>query len=99
MRNRVWGSLEWLGVPLALVLAVECTIGAAEKTAPELFPPTMVGYLEVPQMSRLAGVVLDHPLATEIANQPGYQKALSGRAYEQVQAVLKMAEDKLGMNW
>lgn len=99
MRNRVLGSLEWLGVPLALLLAAECTISAAEKTAAELFPPTTVGYLEVPQPSKLASVVLDHPLTKEIAAQPGYQKALQGREYQQVQAVLRVVEDKLGMNW
>jgi hypothetical protein len=99
MRNRVWGSLEWLGMVVVLLLAAECTIDAGEKTAAELFSPTTVGYLEVPQASRLAEVVLNHPLAKEIANQPGYQKALQGREYQQVQAVLKMAEEKLGMNW
>src|SRR5262249_9193963 len=99
MRNGVWGSLKWLGVTLVLLLAAECSIGAAEKTAADLFPPTTVGYLEVPQPSKVAGLVLDHPLAKEIANQPGYQKALQGREYRHFQAVLKMAEDKLGMNW
>src|SRR5437762_1097232 len=99
MRNRVLGSLEWIGLPLALLLTSECTICAAERTAADLFPPTTVGYLEVPQPIKLAGLVLDHSLAKEIANQPGYQKALQGREYQHVQAVLKMAEDKLGMNW
>ena len=98
MRERVLGSLEWLGVLLPLLLAAECTINAAEKTAAELFPPTTVGYLEVPQPGKLVSVVLDHPLTQEIANQPGYQKALAGREYEQIQAVLKVAAEKLGMN-
>lgn len=99
MRNRVLGSLEWLAAPLALLLAMECASGAAEKSAAELFPPTTVGYLEVLRPGELAGLVLDHPLAREIANHADYQKALHGREYQQVQAVLKMVEDKLGMNW
>jgi len=99
MRDRVLGSLQLLGALLALMLTAECTTCAADKTAVELFPPTTVGYLEVPQPSKLAGLVLDHPLAKEIANHPDYQKALQRGHYQQFQAVLKMAEDKLGMNW
>ena len=82
-----------------MLLALASAARAAEKTALDLLPPTTVGYLEVPQPGKVLGVVLDHPLAREIAQQPGYQKALGGREYQQVQAALKLVEDKLGKNW
>src|SRR5438094_661782 len=97
MRTRVVGSIVRLGVLLAL--GASSTITAAEKTALELLPPTTMGYLEVPQPAKVAGLLLDHPLAKEIERQPTYQKALGGREYQQLQTALKLVEEKLGMKW
>jgi hypothetical protein len=83
----------------AMLLALASAARAAEKTALDLLPPTTVGYLEVRQPAKVLSVVLDHPLAREIAQQPGYQKALAGREYRQVQSALKLVEEKLGTSW
>src|SRR6267142_3513019 len=99
MRPSVFGSIVQLGVLLVLVFGIGSRITAAEKTALDLLPPTTVGYLEVPQPGKVAAVLLDHPLAREIEQQPAYQKALAGREYQQLQTALALVEDKLGMKW
>src|SRR5688572_17969519 len=80
------GACSWLG-----------TVAAAEKTATELLPGSIVGYLEVPQPGKILDVVLDHPLAKEIEQQPEYQQALETPQYQQLQAATKLVEDRLGM--
>ena len=40
----------------------------------------------------MAAVLLDHPLAREIEQQPAYQKALAGREYQQLRTALKLVE-------
>src|SRR5262245_33693260 len=56
-------SLFRLGLAVALV-GLSCWSGiAAEKAASQLFPPSVVAYVEVPKPGKLIDGVLDHPLA------------------------------------
>ena len=43
---------------------------AAEKTAGELLPASIVAYLEVPQPAGVLDLVLDHPLARQLRGSP-----------------------------
>src|SRR5262245_25326560 len=90
-------ALVWIGA--AIILVAANIASAAEKTALDLLPPTTVGYLEVPRPGKVLQVVLDHPLAREIEQQPDYQKALARREYQQFYAALAAVEGKLGMKW
>ena len=89
--------LAWLVV--ALFAIPVAPLAADEKTARDLFPSSIVGYLEIPQPRKVLDTVLDHPLAKEIEKHPDYQKALQTREYEKLLAAIKLAEDKLGMKW
>src|SRR5262245_47765416 len=84
---------------VAASLIAASIAAAADKTALELLPPTTIGYLEVPQPGKLVRLALEHPVAQEIVQQPGYQKSVAGRNYQQLQGSLKLVEDKLGMTW
>jgi hypothetical protein len=99
MRRHVSRARALIWIWPAIFLVAANIARAAEKTALDLLPPTTVGYLEVPQPGKVLSVVLDHPLAREIEQQPDYQKALAGRKYQQLQTALKLVEDKLGMKW
>jgi len=72
---------------------------AADKTAADLLPASIVGYLEIRQPGKTLDVILDHPLALELQKQPPYQQALQSPQYEQVRAAVKRVEDQLGLPW
>jgi hypothetical protein len=72
---------------------------AAEKTAADLLPASIVGYLEIRQPGKTLDVILDHPLALELQKQPPYQQALQSPQYEHVRAAVKRVEDQLGLPW
>jgi hypothetical protein len=99
MRMHALRCVLGTGVLLALAFGGSRAISGAEKTALDLLPPTTVGYLEVPKPAEVMGLLLDHPLAQEIAQHPAYRKALAGREYQQLQGALTLVEEKLGMKW
>jgi hypothetical protein len=99
MNTRVLGYFVRFASVGALFVTVSGYASAADKTARDLFPPSTVGYLEIPQPARLVRTVLDHPLAQEIENHPDFQKALVRREYQDLQGALKLLESKLGMKW
>lgn len=72
---------------------------AADKTAAELLPGSIVGYLELPQPGQVLDTVLDHPLAKRVEQAPEYQEALRTPQYEQFQVALKHVEQQLGLPW
>jgi hypothetical protein len=80
----------WLSLSASLALA-------AEKTASQLLPASVVAYVEIPQPAKLADSVLDHPLAKAIEQHPDYQKYLESPQYQQYQELVKVVEDKLGL--
>jgi hypothetical protein len=86
-----------LAVSIIALLATTST--AAERTAAELLPASVVGYLDVPQPNDVIGLVLDHPLAGEVAKAPEYQKALEAPQYRKFQAALAELERRLGAKW
>jgi hypothetical protein len=96
-------TLSWrrfaLGLVVLAFLAACPLLSAADKTAAELLPGSIVGYAEIPQPGKLLDLVLDHPLAKQIEQTPEYQQALKSPQYEQGLALLKQVEDKLGMPW
>jgi hypothetical protein len=73
------------------------TATAAEKSAAQLLPASVVAYLEVPRPAELASRVIDHPLAKQIERHPDYQKYLASPQYKQYQEAVALIEDKLGM--
>lgn len=93
--------LSWRRLALAILASwVACpALHAADKTAAELLPGSIVGYAEIPQPGRLLDLVLDHPLARQIEQTPDYQQALKSPQYEQGLALVKQFEDKLAMPW
>src|SRR5262245_36441822 len=97
MARRSWG-----GTLLAVLVAVgtrTTAVGAAEKSAAELLPASIVGYLEVQQPGKTLDLVLDHPLAARFQEQPEFKAALQTPQYERLTAALKRLEEQLGMPW
>src|SRR5262245_22782635 len=96
-------SLSWRRFAPALVvlasLAVCPLLSAADKSAAELLPGSVVGYAEIPQPGKLLDLVLDHPLAKQVEQTPNYQAALKTPQYEQGLALIKRFEEKMGMPW
>ncbi|HZN35395.1 MAG TPA: DUF3352 domain-containing protein [Pirellulaceae bacterium] len=91
--------LECLG---CLLLVLIWTVGkarAAEKSAGELLPASVVAYVEVPQPAKVLDVVFDHPLARQLQQQPEYKAAQQTPQYEQLQAAIQKAEGALGQPW
>ena len=72
---------------------------AADKSAADLLPGSIVGYLEVPQPGQVLGTALDHPIAKRIEQAPEYQAALRTPQYEKFLAALKHVEQQLGQPW
>src|SRR5262245_20867095 len=83
----------------AVVLVLAATLSAADKTAAELLPASVVVYVDVPQSGKALDTVLDHPLMAEVLKAPEYQKALETPQYQQFAAVLRRFEERLGMKW
>lgn len=92
-------SSRWLALAVLASWVLHPALSAAEKSAAELLPGSIVGYAEIPQPGKLLDLVLDHPLAKQIEHTPEYQQALKAPQYEQGLALLKQVEDKLGMPW
>ena len=84
---------------VVILAAASPLLSAADKSAAELLPGSIVGYAEIPQPGKLLDLVLDHPLAKEIEQTPNYQQALKTPQYEQGLALLKQFEGQLGMPW
>lgn len=85
-------------VGLAFLLAFSPSWSlAADKTATQLLPASVVAYVEIPRPAKLIESVLDHPLAKEIEAHPDYQKYLASPQYQQYQEVVKVVEGKLGL--
>lgn len=87
---RVWFVL------VALPLSLAGPLAAAEKTALDLMPATVIGYAEVPQPGKLIDGVLDHPLAKQLQALPEYQQALAQPAYLKGLETLAAIEKQLG---
>jgi hypothetical protein len=94
---------SWRGFALTLLVLASLAKGpqlsAAEKTATELLPGSVVAYAEIPQPGKLLDLVLDHPLMKQIEQTPNYQQALKTPQYEQGLALLKRFEEQMGMSW
>ncbi len=74
-------------------------VGAAEKSAAELLPPTTVAYVEMSQPKLLLDVVLDHPLRQRVESLDEYRKGLEGREFQQFKAMVEALETQIGMKW
>ncbi len=87
------------------LLALGWTLGsvdsaaAADKSAAELLPASVVGYLEVPAPGKIVELVLNHAIAAEVTKAPEYEKALQSPEFQKFAAVLKRLEDRLGQKW
>lgn len=83
-----------------MLLGTWATAGrAAEKTAGELLPASIVAYLEVPQPGRIVDLVADHRLTQQLKETPEYQAVQKTPPYERLQAVLKQVETQVGLPW
>ncbi len=76
----------WIGLPA----------GAAEKTARDLMPATIIGYAEIPQPGKMIDGVIDHPLAQKLYALPEYQKALERPEYQQGLQAIAAIEKQFG---
>lgn len=95
MNWRLWAS----ALALLAGLSSFSAAAAAEKTAAELLPASIVGYLEVPQPGKTLDVILDHPLAALVQQQPEYKAVLGTPQYERFAAAVKHVEGQLGQPW
>ena len=90
-------ALQVRCVVLLLVgLAISCPLSAAEKTALDLMPATVIGYAELPQPGKLVDGVLEHPLAKQLQALPEYQQALGRPEYQKGLETLAAIERQLG---
>jgi len=90
-----------LSALLALFFSVLCgsTLAAAEKTAADLLPASVVAYLEVADAGKVVDLVRSHPLTAEVIKAPEYQKAIESNDYRRFAAVLARLEEQLGRKW
>jgi len=72
------------------------SVSAAEKTAQDLLPATVIAYAEISQPGKLADLLLDHPLAQQLQALPEYQQALERPEAEKGLAAIAELEKKLG---
>lgn len=79
-----------------LFLSLASSLAAAEKTALDLMPATVIGFAEVPQPGKLLDGVLDHPLAKQLQALPEYQQALERPEYLKGLETLAAIEKQLG---
>ncbi len=87
---------------LGLLRATTSLLGAedlAKKTAVDLLPPSTVVYVEMPAPAKLFDTVLDHPLSKQLQQQPDFQQALDSPDMQELRAVVKVFEEKLGTAW
>ena len=89
---QVWGLL-------ISALALSMPVSAADKTARDLMPVSVIGYLEVPQPQKVLDTIADHPLTKQVLQSPAYEQAYRSPQYVKFMEVLKLVEDKLGMKW
>lgn len=86
--------IRWV---LCLVLSsLPGALAAAEKTALDLMPATVIGYAEIPQPGKLIDGILDHPLAKQLQALPEYQQALGSTEYLKGLETLAAVEKQLG---
>jgi hypothetical protein len=69
---------------------------AAEKTALDLMPATVIGFAEITQPGKLIDGVVDHPLAKQLMALPEYQQAMERPEYLKGLEVLAAVEKQLG---
>ncbi len=82
-----------------LGLAWATAVSAADKTAADLLPASVVAYLDVPAPGKVVDLALAHPLSAAVIQAPEYQKAIQSNDYQRFAAVLKRLEDRLGQKW
>jgi hypothetical protein len=83
---------------VCISLAV-ATTSAAEKSAPELLPPTTIIYAEVTHPKQVLKTVLEHPLQARLAANESYQDVLRGSEYRQLMAAVRMVETEMDRKW
>ncbi|WP_254506992.1 hypothetical protein [Anatilimnocola floriformis] len=69
---------------------------AAEKTARDLLPATVIGYAELPQPGKLIDLFVDHPLSKQLQALPEYQQAMQRPEYQKGLEALAAIEKGLG---
>jgi hypothetical protein len=92
-------NLRSAALAAALLGLLPALAFAADKSAAELLPGSIVGYAEIPQPGKLLDLVLDHPLTKQVEQTPEYQQALKTPQYEQGLALLKRFEQQMGQPW
>jgi hypothetical protein len=90
-----------LSAVLALLVPFLCaaSLPAAEKTAADLLPASVVGYLEVAEAGKVVELVRSHPITAEAIKAPEYQKAIESNDYQRFAAALAQFEERLGRKW
>ena len=92
---------RWCRIALAaaMVGALAGPAAAAEKTAAELLPASVLGYLEVPRPGEAVRLVLDHSLTAEVIKAPEYQQAIKSNDYQRFLEAVAHLEGRLGKKW
>jgi hypothetical protein len=88
-----------LGGSLVLLSLLALPARAAEKTAAELMPASVMSYLEIPQPGKAVRLVLDHPLTAEVVKAPEYQQALKTDDYRRFLEAVTHLEGRLDKKW
>ena len=81
---------------LFLCFALPLVTLAAEKTARDLLPATVIGYAELPQPGKLIDLVIDHPLSKQLQALPEYQQAMQRPEYQKGLEAIAAIEKQLG---
>ncbi|MBI1900780.1 MAG: hypothetical protein HYS13_06675 [Planctomycetia bacterium] len=73
---------------------------AADEVHPaSLMPPVVLAYAEISQPAAFLDVALDPQWKDALATLPDVKKALQSKDYQQLQQVLGVVEQRLGMKW
>lgn len=82
-----------------LCLGLCCGAVAVEKSPAEIFPPTVIAYVEVPRPAELIATILDHPARAKVEALREVQKALQSPGYRELERGLAAFEKKAGMSY
>ena len=89
----------WVVISAGVILTPADPAPAAEKTAADYLPNSVVGVLEMPQPGKVLDVVVEHPLAAQVIGAPEYQAVLARPEYQKFAAALAQFEKQLGLPW
>jgi hypothetical protein len=84
---------------LGLLLLAAARATTAERTAPEILPPTTAAYVEIRDPQKLIDTVYDHKLTQRFYELDQVRSAMEKKEYLQFKAGVAVIESQMGLPW